>query len=202
MNSIKEISQWPDDTTIEAVQGVIVEAYERREVNTTRGKMTVQSAEFKDAAGDTIRVSAWEHPDLSTLVGKEVIIHSVKAGNGKLSGVKTRHNSYKNRKGDVVNAIEISMSKAGQFQLVEVYKQHNPDAAVAPPSESRASSDNHKQPLSKEEGQRLGMCIKLAGDFIMSSKFPEDSMTPETFVAHVKNIARMLNETAQELEKK
>jgi hypothetical protein len=102
----------------------------------------VQNAEFKDSAGNKIRFSAWEHPDLKPLEGKEVILHSSKMGNGKFGGVSVKHSSYVTKKPCVIGgkaykqdetvlSIELSVSKAGQFQLVEVYQQQNPKAVVS-----------------------------------------------------------------------
>jgi len=147
VNTIKEIKSWPADAAVEAVQGKIVAVYERRNVNTKYGMKTVQSAELQDTTGEKIKIGAWDHPDLKPLEGKEIILHSPKGQNGKASGVKVMHDSYTNKANQQVVETKLSVSKAGQFQLVEVYHQTNPQMA-ANRTESASNGTSSATPAS------------------------------------------------------
>ncbi len=208
MNTIKEIKSWPADAAVEAVQGKIVAVYERRNVNTKYGMKTVQSAELQDTTGEKIKIGAWDHPDLKPLEGKEIILHSPKGQNGKASGVKVMHDSYTNKANQQVVETKLSVSKAGQFQLVEVYHQTNPQMAAnrtesasnGPSSDAPASAPTTKEHMTKEEGQRFGMCYKLAGDFAIAGYSAGLQMNDDEFVEKVASLAVKLVDRAKQIE--
>ncbi len=140
MNTIGQVLTWPHDAIVEALQVKIDKVFPGK--TTTTGKF-VQNIVLKDVAGNTIKASVWEHSDLTSLQGKEVILHSNRGGNGKIGGVKVSHNSYvaqkdgKNHKaGDTVNSVDLSISKLGTFQFVEVYRQQNPASSAQPTAEA------------------------------------------------------------------
>lgn len=164
MNTINEIKSWPDGAVVEAIQVTFVESYDRRTVSTRAGDKTVQSFKFRDGTGAEMRGSAWEHPDLSVLKGKELIIHSSTAGNGKRGGVTVRHNKYTDKQGAEKLSIELSVSKLGQFQEVAVYHQTSgKQASIAQPQQDRpaasSGSTGHGCCSNKPFGATIGMAI-------------------------------------------
>lgn len=132
ISKITEILGFPHGTPIEAVQGTVVAVYDRREIPTKYGPNTVQTAVLKDVAGNQIRFTVWGHPDLSPMKDKEVVIHSPKPG-----AVKVKHDTYTPKEGKPgagipKRTVELEVSKAGQFQFVEVYHQQSGQTAGSP----------------------------------------------------------------------
>jgi len=135
MQSIPQVQNYPDQTPIDAIQITVSGVYERR-TDVGQYKTSVQNADGVDVAGNKIRLDVWGHPDLTPLKGKEIVLHSV---NGK--GVKVKHSSYFSKKENKeVKQVGLEVSKAGQFQVVEVYHQQAgsemPVKAVSSPSEA------------------------------------------------------------------
>lgn len=168
MNTIKELKTWPSEATVEAVQVKVARTFEYRTVNTANGQKTVQAAELVDGAGEKIRISAWEHPDLKALEGKEVVLHSNKSGNGKFGGVVVKHGSYTNKSGVSVATIELSVSKLGTFQLVEVFKANGGSGATQPstqasePVKSQGNGVSGAPTAQYVHGATVGMAINQA----------------------------------------
>ena len=172
MNSITQIKDWPTDAIVEAIQGRVEKTYERRTGLGKEGKATVQNAEFVDSGGNKIRLAVWDHPDLKPIEGKEVVLHSAKGGNGKFGGVAVKHGSFVAKKdgkdykaGDTVPTVELSVSRLGQFQLVEVYKQGNPNSgasASSPSAGTQPASDAVKSKGMGIHGATVGEAINNA----------------------------------------
>ncbi len=139
MNSIQTVKTWPNDAVVEAIEGKIAKVYEVKTVGTANGPKTIQNAELQDASGNKIRLAVWEHPDLKPLEGKDIALHSTRGGTGKFGGVKVVHGSYVAKKdgnghkaGDSIPTLELSVSKSGAFQLIEVYRANTGTTAPAP----------------------------------------------------------------------
>jgi hypothetical protein len=64
VTSIPTILTLPNNCPIESVQGTIVEVYKGRNV---AGGKHVQDAKLRDGSGAEIKLTIWEHPDISTL---------------------------------------------------------------------------------------------------------------------------------------
>lgn len=140
MNTITDIQKWPDGAVVEAVTGRVAKSYDYKNITTKYGEKTVQNAEFQDAGGNKIRLTVWEHPDLKALEGKEVVLHSSRGRDGKPKGVSVKLGSYKDKP-----TFELSVGKDGQFQIVEVYAQQNPNVAVVPPGAPNAVKSDSSQ---------------------------------------------------------
>ncbi len=122
MHTIPEIKNFPAGAVIEAVQGKISAVYERRNINGQHGPTTVQNAELQDGAGNKIKLSVWDHPDLTELKGKEYVLHSSQAG-AKRVGVSVKHGSYTPKNSDIAQkTIELTVNKKGVFQYIQVYQ--------------------------------------------------------------------------------
>lgn len=132
--TIPEILHMPDKTLVVEVQGTITAVYERRD-NPTATAKSVQNAELQDSAGNKIRLSAWDHPDLTPLKGKEVMLHSNRNRSGQLKGVAVRAGTFKGKP-----TVELTVGRDGTFQLIEVYKARTPEASE-PPLESPRNED-------------------------------------------------------------
>lgn len=210
MLSIPEIQNLSDGMTVDSVQVTVHEVYERRNHDGQNGPTTVQNAVLVDDKGNKIKASAWGHSDLTPLKGQTVILHSTK-GNRGLAGVKVRHTTYKATKdfgrykvGDTVPSVELSVSKTGCFQHVAVYQQQSgqPMNTVPPAQQSvkpeqpvRASTTD-----AKAEGQREGMCFKLAGDFVIASMSVDSrQVTEQEFADRVKYACKLLLSASRSL---
>lgn len=197
MHQIPSLLQFPDQTPVDAVQGVVAFVYERNVRKTQYGEKPVQSCTLKDIAGNSIRVTCWEHPDLLPLKGKEVVLHST---NGK--GVKVKHGSYVVKKdgpdkGTTKKTVELDVGKAGCFQTIEVYNQITGGNA-APQSPANAPSaaleakspptPSHHTPQASEPvktdsragspifGATVGMAINQACSYLIAK---EDNLDPQ-----------------------
>lgn len=190
MLTIPQLLNFPDQTPVDAVQGKIIGVFERRTVNSQYGAKTVQSCTLQDIGGNKVRVTAWEHPDLAPLKGREVIVHSNK---GK--GVKVKHDSYTVTKdgpdkGQVKSTVGLEVGKMGNFQFVEVYNQTNgiqpppaspakadssPSGAVSQPSHTEVAPQGQNPVESKRTGNAtifgatVGMAINNAVNFLKDS---------------------------------
>src|SRR4051794_2687484 len=94
MNDFSAIKTWPNDAVIEAVRGKLSKVYEHKTIQGKDGPNTVQNAELVNAGSEKLRLVVWGHPDLKTIEGKEVVLHSSRMGNGKVGGVKVKIGSY------------------------------------------------------------------------------------------------------------
>jgi hypothetical protein len=207
MVTIKQIMSWPDQTPVDAIQLRIVGAYEHRARSGANGPYTVQNADAEDAAGDKIRISVWNHPDISPMKGKMVVVHSNAGRGGKSSGVKVKHGSYE-KNGQPVQTVELEVSKSGAFQFVEVYNNNNPKdkAPDVKPNDTPAQgtkavggAENGQYVDHRAEGQRLGMCFKLAGDFALASS--KGALSQDEFIGIVKDLTPKLVQASRDLEK-
>jgi hypothetical protein len=210
--TIKEVMSWPDQTPVDSIRLTITGAYEHKEKPGNYGPYTVQNAEAVDAAGDKIRLSIWDHSDVTPLKGREVILSSSK-GRGGLEGVRVKHGQYTPNsgpdQGKVKKTVELEVKKKGQFQGIEGYRQNNPDKAVSEPAPSQgtpAASNARNEPQKgpyvdpRAEGQRLGMCFKLAGDFYLKAAELDGGLTEAAFLAGVKDLTPKLIALSKELE--
>lgn len=145
--------------------------------------------------------------------GREIVLHSNRSGNGKFGGVAVKHGSYTNKtSGKVVETVELSVSKLGTFQLVEVHNangslqvdsgQNKPlspqvdtKVATTPPEPVKSHSTGF---VDKSEGQRQGMCFKLAGDFHLRTQ----DLSEDDFVEVVKRLAVKLIVASKEMDPK
>lgn len=158
MQQLKAILGFPDKTPIDSVQVKITKVYQRENTpDRGYGEGTVQDAVITDGVHE-MKLKVWNHPDISSLEGQEVVIHAGSKG----KGVEVEDNNYKG-----VLTKRLKVSKTGQFQTVAVFHQTNPAApattaqavAVAP---SRVPAPQSAQPISKEHGMRVGMAINNA----------------------------------------
>lgn len=198
MNSIQVVKTWPNDATVEAIQGKIDKVYP---ANTTASGKVVQNAILVDAGNESVKLVVWDHPDLKPYEGKEVVLHSNRAGNGRFGGVTVKHGSYvakkdgKNHKeGDTIPTFELSVSKLGTFQLVEVY---NAQAGKSAPVSSEAPTKAEELVKSNStgvHGQTVGMAINNTCDNLTARG---ETLEPDV----IWKIASSIIRVAQKLEK-
>ena len=166
MQNVKTLTTFPNGTPIDAVQGRITKVYKREIKETTYGTKSKQDGIFEDASG-SIKITAWEHPELDVLVGKEVVIHA--SGNGK--GLKVNHNEWKGKL-----TISLEVGKMGQFQTVAVYSEtkgpSQPDAAkptpVLPPTASGPQNET-EQARRSIHGATAGLATNKAIDILIAT---------------------------------
>ena len=168
METLAEIRNLQDGAVVNAVQVRIDSVYDRKIVDTKAGQKPVQSASASDATGNKIRITAWEHEDLKPLEGKDLIVHSNRSANGRYGGVSVKHGSYIPKgKAEAVRTVELVVSKAGKFQLVEVYHQSQgtkpTDAAKQSEQSGAQASISHS---AVRNGQQVGQALNLAGEFL------------------------------------
>jgi len=161
---IATILTWPNGTPVEATSGTIVSVYEYNTINTKYGPKTKQNAMLKDASGNQIRIEAWEHPDMTPLKDKALVLQNKGKG-----GVMVKHDSYKDK-----TTILLSVGKAGVFQHVEVFQSANPDASKAPSASNpeplnagqsqvtHKPSDGLKTQATAVNGAKVGMALNNA----------------------------------------
>jgi len=187
MLKITEILNFPDGTPVDAVQGKISAVYPARTVTNPKGSSTVQNAELSDIAGNKIKLTVWDHPDLTPLKDNEYVLHNT--GDKRYPGIKVKHGSYvaskdgRNHKvGDTVKTIELNVNKHGCFQHIEVYNQSKPAGATpaAPASKPVAAEPGpdvpHPYPQAVKaqgiHGATVGMAVKAALDILAHNGEP------------------------------
>jgi hypothetical protein len=193
----------PDGATINEIQVKVLEVYPRKE-NVGQYNKSVQNATVGDGAGNKIKISVWEHPDLTPLKGKELILHSSKNGAGKFGGVSVKHGSYPSKTETLpdgtpkpVKTVELSVGKSGQFQLVEVYHQSQGTSApvVAPASTTAGSYQQvHSTAIN---GQTVGMAINNAIKILVDG----GSLNPETLERDLIMLGSKIIRASQTLER-
>ena len=130
---------------------------------------TRQLIELEDIAGAKIRVTVWDHPDMTEHKGKEYVFHAGKSG----KGLEVRHGSFTSKQsGQTVNTVELSMSKAGQMQYVEVYKAQNPASGATPSPAATEVAVSPSRPIGSApmpiNGAKVGMAINNAISLIVA----------------------------------
>lgn len=165
--TIKEILQLPDNTALESIQGLVTEVYKIREV---KGGKTVQDAKLRDGSGAEIKLSVWDHQDISTYKGKEVIISS-----GPKGGLKVQLDTYRQPH---VNTI--SVSRTGTFQYLQVHQAqtgapvsaNQPVSAPVAQVSSGGPVGGHGSGPVVVNGAKIGMVLNNACLFLTSAGEP------------------------------
>lgn len=197
MTPISQIKTYPNKAPVDAVQAKIVAVYEYRSMPSKfgPGNTTCQNIEIQDVVGNKIRVSVWDHPDMTEHKGKEYVFH---AGHGG-KGLEVRHGSYQ-KNGETVATVELSMSKAGRMQFVEVYRQSNPTAAVSEPAKAPIPAQQGQgipspAPVrpARINGEKVGMALNNAVRLMVAADM-------EYSRAALKKVAEEIIEVSNELE--
>lgn len=162
--SIAQLLQMPDQAAFDSIQGTITEVYKQRNV---KGDKTVQDAKLRDASGAEIKLSIWDHDDISVYKGREVIINA-----GPKGGLKVVLDTYRQPHTNTV-----SVSKMGTFQFLEVHRSNTGAApASAPRPQPCNASGNASGPAPVVvNGAKVGMAINNACLFLQNSGSPFDS---------------------------
>jgi len=169
MSTIAEIVQMTDKTVVNEVRGTLVVTF-----NKTNQRAPSKGV-LKDDAGAEIQIEAWGHPDLGPMKGKSVLIKDDQGGMTRLT------NTYGGKNKPLLN-----LNKTSIFQLV--------DGPPAPGRVTPAGNSGNSQ--SQGDGQRFGMCFKLAGDYYKDAEFAND----DDFVKAVAALAIKLNHAAKASE--
>lgn len=151
MQTIKAMLGFPSGTPIDAVTARITKVYKRKEIDTTYGPKTIQDGYLEDGSGGKIKFKAWSHPDVSTLEGKEFVIHA----DGKGKGLKLVHESYTGASGPKTDVI-LEVGKTGQFQHVAVYHQSNGTPGAPAPAEAPAPATAPKTAVAAQGTPKTG----------------------------------------------
>jgi hypothetical protein len=157
--SITQILSMPPGSTVDSVQGTVVDVYKQRTIPS--GK-TVQDGKLKDGTGAEIMFSVWEHDDISTYKGREVIISG-----GPKSIMKVELDKFKDR-----NVNKLSVSRTCTFQFLEVHRAQTGTPAPAPTT--RAEGPSTPAPI-LVNGAKIGMAINNAVSFMTSAGEPFSS---------------------------
>jgi len=92
VSTVLDVLQLDDGATIEAVKGKLTTVYKRTE----GPKWTVQNGELSDGK-NTVRITFWNHDDLSKMKGKLIYISSGLSSKGELKGIQFAIGEYKNQ---------------------------------------------------------------------------------------------------------
>ncbi len=196
MTNIVDITNMKDGTVIDSIQVKVAAVYERKTGTGRDGNGSVQNCELQDSAGNSVRAGVWDHPDLTPLKGQEVILHS-STGKRGFGGVSVKFSDFKKKN-------ELSVSRQGQFQHLEVFKSNaaatSPAKAVSSPMADVAApahTDTAKQdkPSSKAIlGVTVGMSLNNACNILAGNGF-----NPETFENDLHILASKIIKVGQKL---
>ncbi len=165
--TIASILSLPDGCPIESLQAQVVEVYRQREVS---GGKVVQEALLRDGTGAQVKLSAWDHADLSVYQGKEVIIQA-----GLKGGLKVKLNTYKKPGTNEVNA-----SKMVTFQVIASGAAPAPQSSNPSPSatmDTPRPSQACQGPTIVVNGQKVGMSLNCATEFMVKAGQAFDEKT-------------------------
>lgn len=200
MITIQQCLELQDGAQVDAVEGLLKRVYERKAWAGKDGATTIQNCILEDAGGNQLRLSAWGHQDLKPFEGFEVVVMS--GGGGK--GLKIRHGTYKDQK-----TVELSVSRSGQFQKVDVWKAQNGSpgsntgqtttrgVSSAQP-EARAPKNAPVQAVQVHRGDKVGMAIKAAVDLVVAGIVK--AKEGESTISSVKSLASEIINISTELE--
>ncbi len=170
MLPLSQIQNLPDKTSLPEIQGKVVQVYELKVVQGQSGPKNSQSFLLADASGAKIRVTAWEHADLSSYNNKEIAITAGPKGGLTVS-------VWKERAG-------LNMSRSCTIQPLTVHAAQTAANVAAPATTTLPAA---QMPLkgtestfngpSGVEGQTVGLSIKAAID-ILNAKGQD--VTPES----------------------
>lgn len=162
--TIGQVLSMPDKSALDCVSGTITEVYKIRNVN---GK-NVQDAKLKDGTGE-IKLTVWDHPDISMYRGQDVIIQT-----GPKGGLTVKYDGYQNR-----NVNTISMSKFCTFQKLQVHQAQTGGAVAAQPNHAPSGSaggcsggaaNNPSGPVPiVVNGAKVGMALNNACQFLVAA---------------------------------
>lgn len=165
MQTIQALSTFPSGTPIDAVQVRITKLFKREIKSTAYGEKSKQDGVIQDSTGE-IKFSAWEHPELESILGREVVIHA--SGSGK--GLKTY--VYKDKS-------SLEVGKTGQFQHVAVYAQtkglpeqdktQGVSAPTPTPPKPVAAKETAKAGHGPIHGATAGLATNKAVDILIAS---------------------------------
>lgn len=156
--TIKDALKLPDKCPIDSIQGQVTEVYKQREI--TGGKV-VQDAMLRGGDGSEIKLTAWDHGDLSPYKGKDVVISA-----GPKGGLVVKFDSYKDR-----NVNTLSVSKMVTFQVVA----GGPVSANPSPSDGKTTylpGTSAPAPTTVVNGAKIGMCVNNAVLFMTEAGIP------------------------------
>lgn len=178
MTTISELLTMKDGDAVNEVQGQIIEAFERRNINGKYGATTVQDAILMDSSGKKIAIAAWGHPDLKALQGKEYVLHANKG-----EGLKIKFNSYTPKGATEAKVvIQLEVGRKGTFQHVEVYGHDKPNKGAVPAD--LPGSGKQTTPGDQPERQRpvksvLGTMDRLANLYMQCFETVDRVVNPE-----------------------
>ncbi len=155
--SIAQLLTYPNKTPVDAVQGQIVEVYKGKIVS--NGKHC-QEAKIRDAAGTETKLTVWEHDDISTYKGRDVILQS-----GARGGLTVNHNTWNG-----ATTVGISASKTATFQFLEVHRANTGQPATAPTTATTTTNAHPTQAATVVvNGAKVGMSINCATEFMVKA---------------------------------
>ncbi len=168
MQTIKEILGYPDGTPISAVQARLLEVYEYGQKVGDKGPYTIQNVMLADSTGQ-IRMAVWDHPDMSVQKGGEYVF-----GGSKGKGLKVKHGT-----GKYAGKVELSMTRGGSMQFIEV---HHAQAGTKPvPSPAKApiigyaggeAGSGAKSPSSPINGAMVGGVLHDVAALVAADMIP------------------------------
>ncbi len=183
----------PANSDIQEIQGVIV-GVEPRKVGEGAKRYTLQKALLRELSGAEIVLTVWNHDPIDPLVGQELMV--IGQGAGSITVV---HDTFKGR-----TKVELKVQKSAQFHTLatgaRIQADKSPAKAVPSPVEQRSATNNAYMPPKASgaynaEGARLGMAMKLAGDYLISVGGDKDS-----FPVALKALTREIVKISRELE--
>lgn len=123
MQSIPTILTLPEGCPIDSIQAKVIGVFPRKEgIGKGGAPWSIQDAELADGGGNKLKIKVWNHPDISTYKGRDVIINS-----GKDGSIKVLHDTYKGNM-----TVKAELSKFATFQFLEVWNAQTNGQASAP----------------------------------------------------------------------
>lgn len=148
LTQISQIPSLPDKCPIAQLQGKVSAVFEMKQV---AGKPQ-QAFMLQDASGNSIRCSAWEHPDLSIYKDKDVVIMPGPKGGLSVNVYNGKHS--------------VNISRTCTFQYTAV---HHAQTGTPVPAPSAPAVADGKKPIN---GQTVGMAVKAAIDVHVATGTP------------------------------
>lgn len=114
--NVSDIKNLEDGESITSIQGVITKSFPPKSGGEGEKAWTVQNLSFKDSTGE-MRMTAWNHEDLSNLLNKQIVISSHKGDKG-LSGIYVEDSSWADKKsGEQKQARQIKLTATAQIHV-------------------------------------------------------------------------------------
>src|SRR5664279_5646072 len=125
--NVKSALQLGAGATVPAIAGVLRIVWPPKSGTSAKdGKAWTLQGGVIDDGDSSARFTIWNHEDVSSLKGQSVVFSSIKAGNGRLSGLQVK--AGKDKEGNGI--LELHLDNPGIIQTSEGWAKDNPGATI------------------------------------------------------------------------